>query len=101
MGTYTVFSTDTFDRVFRALDQSEQHWILRVRTKLEISPTGKALTFHWFREKKYGNKRLLYLVDDNARKVLLVAFASKKEQQRVINFVRKNMAELLDHLRRL
>ena len=101
MGTFTVFSTNTFDRVFRTLDQSERQWILRTRTKLELNPTGKRLTFSWFREKKYGNKRLLYLVDDKARKVLLVTFASKKEQQRVINFVKKNMAELLNHLRRL
>ena len=69
--------------------------------KLEENVTGKPLGFEWFREKKYENKRLYFLVDEQNKKILLVAFATKKDQQKVINFIKSNMKELLNYLRNL
>ncbi len=57
--------------------------------------------FEWFREKKYENKRLYFLVDKQNKKILLVAFATKKDQQKVIDFIKSNMKELLNYLRNL
>ena len=48
-----------------------------------------------FEKKKYLNKRLYFLVDYHSEKILLVSFASKKEQQNVIDFVKNNKEELL------
>lgn len=101
MEKYTVYVTEPFEELFYALDKSEQIWIEKIKKNLEENPTGKILHFSWFREKKYLNKRLYYLVNENNKKILLVAFAPKKDQQKVIDFVRTNMDGYLDYLRRL
>ena len=98
---YKVYSTDTFNKIFITLDRTEQEWIVKIKRNLEENPTGKILTFGWFREKKYLNKRLYYLVDEENKKILLVGFAPKKEQQKLISFVKANMKEFLNHLRSL
>ena len=101
MEKYTVYTTDTFKKLFSSLDKSEQQWIRKIKVKLEEYPTGKILMFDWFREKKYLNKRLYYLIDESSKKILFVAFAPKNEQQNVINFIQANMKELLDYLKSL
>lgn len=101
MQKYTVYITDTFRKLFSTLDRSEQKWIEKIKSQLEENPTGKILHFNWFREKRYLNKRLYYLVDDSSNKILFVSFASKKKQQEIIDFVKANMNELLSYLRSL
>lgn len=101
MAKYTVYATDTFKKLYYALDKNEQIWIEKIKKSLEESPTGKILHFSWFREKKYLNKRLYFLIDEDSKKILFVSFASKKEQQEVIDFIMANMKEFLDYLRRL
>ena len=101
MNKYIIYTTDTFKKLYETLDRSEQQWIEKIKTKLEENPTGKILQFEWFREKKYLNKRLYYLVDEQTKKILFVAFASKKDQQEIIDFVKANMKELLEYLRSL
>ncbi len=98
---YVIYATDTFKKLFLTLDKSEQNWIEKIKRKLEDNPTGKILQFSWFREKKYLNKRLYYLVEEEQKKILFVSFASKKDQQRVIDFVKVNMKELLEYLKSL
>ena len=101
MSKYVVYATDTFKKLYSALDNNEKIWIDKIKSSLEESPTGKILHFRWFREKKYLNKRLYYLVDDQNKRILLVSFASKKEQQNIINFIISNTGELLAYLRKL
>jgi hypothetical protein len=83
------------------LDKNERDWIEKVREKFRDYPTGKPLGYKWFREKKYLNKRLYYLIDEESKKILFVSFASKKEQQEVINFIKLNMKDLLNCLKNL
>ena len=101
MEKYIIYTTETFDKIFSTLDKTEQKWIIKIKEKLEENPAGKLLTFNWFREKKYLNKRLYYLIDEENKKILLVSFAPKKEQQKLINFVKTNMEEFLQYLRNL
>ncbi len=98
---YESYATDSFKKVYETLDQSEKTWIDKTKENLKENPTGKPLGFKWFREKKYLNKRLYFLVDDEKKRMLFVSFASKKEQQEVINFVKLNMKELLYYLKSL
>ena len=98
---YEIFATDTFKKIFNSLSGEETDWINKVREKFRDYPTGKPLGYNWFREKKYLNKRLYYLIDEENKKILFVSFASKKEQQEVINFIKSNMKELLSYLKSL
>ncbi len=101
MGNYTIYITDTFKKVFASLDKSEQQWIESIKNKLEEEITGKVLYFEWFREKKYLNKRLYFLIDKPSKKILFISFASKRDQQEIINEIKKNMHKLMTYLRSL
>ena len=60
MAKYAVYATETFKRLYLALDGSEQQWVDKIKKQLEENLTGKILNFSWFREKKYLNKRLIF-----------------------------------------
>jgi len=98
---YKSYATDTFKEIYEAIDQSERQWIDKTKKELENSPTGKPLGYKWFREKKYLNKRLYFLIDEESKRILFISFASKKEQQKIINFVKVNMKEILSFLKSL
>ncbi len=99
--SYRIYATDTFKTLYSSLEKDEQRWIDKIKKNLEEYPTGKILKYSWFREKKYENKRLYYLLDDKKKNILFVSFASKKEQQKIIDFVTLNMKELLQYLKSL
>ena len=101
MGGYTIYATESFKKLYETLDRSEQIWIEKIKKQLEENPTGKILHFGWLREKRYLNKRLYFLVDEENNKILFVAFASKKEQQKIIDFIIANKGEFLEYLRSL
>ena len=99
MGDYIVYVTDSFKKLYSTLDKTEKLWIEKIKKQLEENPTGKILRFDWFREKKHLSKRLYFLVDKDRKNILFVAFASKKKQQEIINFILNNKKEFLSHLR--
>ncbi len=101
MPNYKIFATETFKKLLPDLENSEKIWIEKIKKKLEENVTGKTLGFEWFREKKYENKRLYFLIDEENKKILFVSFATKKEQQNIIDFIKYNMNELLDYLKKL
>tara|TARA_Y100000310_G_C20446272_1_gene698555 strand:+ start:143 stop:454 length:312 start_codon:yes stop_codon:yes gene_type:complete len=97
--SYEVYATDSFNKLFETLDKGEQIWIDKIRDSLEEAITGKPLQFSWIREKKFMNKRLYYLIDESEKKVLLISFASKKDQQKEIDYIIENKDELFKLLR--
>ena len=98
---YTTYATDTFKKIYEALDNNEKEWIDKTKENLAQNLTGKPLGYPWFREKKYLNKRLYFLIDEEQKRILFVSFSSKREQQKMIDFIKLNMRELLDLLRKL
>ena len=89
---YEVYETTTFSEIYETLEKDEQEWINKIKLQLKENPrVGKPLRLDWFREKKLKNKRLYYLIYKNLNKVLIVAFGSKKEQQKIINSVLMNL----------
>ncbi len=86
-----VLETETFSRLFDALEKKEKEWLKKVIQQLkENSKVGKPLRFEWFREKKLGGKRLYYLVYERSNAVLLVAFGGKKDQKKIIAHILQN-----------
>jgi|SRR3989344_512814 len=101
MTDYGVYETNTFSEIYETLNKDERDFIDKIKEQLKTSPTGKILHFRWFREKKYLNKRLYFLIDYDIKKILLVSFGQKKDQQRIINFIMENMKELLKLLKNI
>ncbi len=98
---YTIYWTETFQKIYFRLDSSEKDWILSLEKQLEVYPHGKILRYSWFREKKYSDKRLYFLVEEKQKKILFVDFSSKKDQVKSIQKILMEMESLLDYLRYL
>lgn len=89
---YEVYETDTFSQIYETLEKDEQEWINKIKLQLKENPeVGKPIKFSWFREKKFKNKRLYYLIYKDLNRVLIVSFGSKKEQQKIIDFILANL----------
>ena len=88
---YGIYETDTFSKLYEAMERIEREWLNKIKLQLIENPqAGKQLKFEWFREKKFGDKRLYYLIYKDISKILLVSFGSKKDQQKIINHIIEN-----------
>ena len=82
--------------MYDACEKVEKEWIEKVKDQLkENLDVGKPLRFDWFREKKFENKRLFFLVNRFTKKAILLAFGTKKEQQKIIDHVILNKERYL------
>jgi hypothetical protein len=78
-----VLETESFSRATLTLEPMEQQWIDQIRNQLTARlDVGKPLRFDWFREKRFGVKRLYFVMNRATCKVLLVFFAHKKNQEK-------------------
>ncbi len=84
---FRVFTTKEFDNRFERIDESEKKRVRKILHQLrERGPQiGKPLKVPYFREKKFGSKRLYFLIYKNFMVVLAIALSDKKEQQETIN----------------
>ena len=83
-----IYETETFSKLYGASDYQEQAWIDKVRKQLLRNlHVGKPLRYVLFREKKFGNKRLFYLINEETNSAILVAFGGKSDQQKIIDHI--------------
>ncbi len=88
MQEYELYETETFSKIFESLTEKEKEWVNKMKSQMKTNPkTGKLLHFEWFREKKFGNKRLYFIISMKKPRILLVSYASKKDQQRIIDYI--------------
>ncbi|MCK5632443.1 hypothetical protein KAH94_01725 [bacterium] len=89
MVAFKVFVTQTFQSKLLKCDKKFKLWTEKVFDQLAIDPFfGKPLGAKWFREKKFENYRLYFLVFEEKKSVYVVNLSSKKDQQRIINSIR-------------
>ena len=84
---YAVYTTKEFDDNFDALDESEKIRVRKIMNQLKENGdnVGKPLRYPYFREKKFENKRLYFLVYQDYMVVLAIAISDKKTQQETID----------------
>ena len=91
-----IYETEIFSKLYDACEKKERDWINKIKDQLkENLRVGKPLTLGWFREKKFENKRLYFLINEQRNKAILVAFGTKKEQRRIINYILWNKERFL------
>ena len=94
-----VYEVDSFTEFLEKLKPFEKEWIEKVKTQLKENLfVGKPLKFDFFREKRLGSNRLYYFTNVQTSKALIVAYGSKKEQQRIIEETLLNKEEYLSHI---
>ena len=103
---FRVFRSFTYKRKLIKLDKSEQIPVMKFEQHLKEEPlSGQPLGYKFFREKKFGGKRLLFLVYEEHKCVFLITITDKKAQQHEIDLIKANLdvyrADLEDILRRL
>ena len=99
--SYIIFVTEAFLENYSKMDYLDHALIEKIKRNLVENAKGKILRYYWFREKKFGDKRLYYLVNEELHKILIVGFSSKKDQQKAIQCILENMEELLKELREI
>ena len=90
MNKYIIFTTEKFDNDFAKLDTDLQRQIENEIEQLETNPyVGKPLGYKFFREKKVKGYRFYYLIYEEYVVVFVVAISDKKEQQTMINQIKR------------
>jgi len=88
MVAFNIFVTQTFQSKLLKCDKKFGGWVEKVFDQLAINPfAGKPLGVKWFREKKFENFRVYFLVFEDKRSVYVVNLSTKKDQQRIINSI--------------
>lgn len=86
-----IFRVEDFDFfVKKKLSFKEQNDLsLFIDSLRENIFLGKPLSYSFLREKKFGSKRVYFLVYEDEQIVLLVGVSDKKAQQQTINHIKE------------
>jgi len=84
---FRVFTTKEFNEWFEYLDESEKKKLRKIMNHIREKgdSIGKLLGRKYFREKKFGGKRLYFLVYKKFMVILGVGISNKKTQQNTID----------------
>jgi mRNA-degrading endonuclease RelE of RelBE toxin-antitoxin system len=99
---FKVFTTREFDKDFEKLDESEKKQVRVIMLQLRErgDNVGKPLGRKYFREKKFGGKRLYFLVYKEFIVALAVGMSDKKAQQAEIDDIIFHIKEYEIFIRR-
>ncbi len=91
-----IYESETFTKIKETCEKKEQEWIEKMKDQLKDNlNVGKPLRYSWFREKKFENKRLFYVMNEKTNKAVLLAFGEKKGQQKIIDHIIQNKERYL------
>ena len=84
---FRVFTTKEFDNDFNDLDESDKKRVRKIikQLKEQGNNVGKPLGKPYFREKKFGGKRLYFLIYKQFTIILAIGISNKKMQQATIS----------------
>ena len=89
MRTYKVFRSISFQEEISKYDKNIQERIDKIEDKLMTNPAyGSPLGTRWFRESRFENYRIYYLIYEDLNAIYMVAISGKKDQQKIINTIR-------------
>ncbi len=92
---FRIFTTKEFDDDFNNLDKSDKKRVSKIMKQLKKQGgnVGKPLGRPYFREKKFGEKRLYFLIYKQFTIILAVGISNKKMQQITINKIISEIKE--------
>ena len=102
MKRYKVFRSVSFQKEISKYDKNIQERVNRIEDKLMYnSEYGNPLGTRWFRESRFENYRIYYLVYEDLQAIYIVAISSKKDQQKAINTIRIFLEFFREEIERL
>jgi len=89
MNGYKVYRSKSFQEEVSKYNKSFQERVDKIEDKLMLNPLyGTPLGTKWFRESRFENYRIYYLIYKDLQAIYMVAISDKKNQQRTINTIR-------------
>jgi len=89
MKKYKVFRSVSFQEEIAKYDKNIQERVDKIEDKLIYNPEyGNPLGKRWFRESRFENYRIYYLVYEDLGAIYIIAISGKKDQQKIINTIR-------------
>lgn len=89
MKRYKVFRSVSFQEEIAKYDKNIQDRVDKIEDRLIENPEyGNPLGVKWFRESRFENYRIYYLIYEDLQAVYMVAISNKKDQQKTINTIR-------------
>jgi plasmid stabilization system protein ParE len=102
MKKYKVFRSISFQDEISKYDKNIQDRVDKIEDKLMLNPEyGNPLGTRWFRESRFENHRIYYLVYEDLQAIYIVAISSKKDQQKTINTIRLFIEFFKEEIERL
>lgn len=102
MKDYKVYLSKSFQEEVSKYDKSFQERIDKIEDKLMFNPEyGTPLGTKWFRESRFENYRIYYLVYEDLQAIYMVAISDKKNQQKTINTIRLFLEFFKDEIEKL
>lgn len=102
MKKYKVFRSVSFQEEISKYDKNIQDRVDKIEDKLMFNPNyGNPLGVRWFRESRFENYRIYYLVYENLQAIYIVAISNKKDQQKIINTIRLFLEFFREEIERL
>lgn len=97
---FRVFRSEWYEKKIGKLSIQERTRVDKFEQELKEQPySGKPLGYPFFREKKFDNKRLLFLVYEEHQAIFLVTVTDKKTQQMAIDLIVKNLDRYQETIR--
>ncbi|OGJ20661.1 hypothetical protein A3K73_05810 [Candidatus Pacearchaeota archaeon RBG_13_36_9] len=89
MEKFKVYHSERFDRELSRFDKKFNERVDKIEDKLVENPYyGSPLGTPSFRETRFENYRIYYLVYHDLKAIYMVAISGKKDQQKVINTIK-------------
>lgn len=89
MKRYKVYRSNSFQKEVIKHDKFFQDRINKIEDKLMFnSEYGTPLGTKWFRESRFENYRIYYLIYEDLDAIYMVAVSDKKTQQKTINTIK-------------
>ncbi|MBR9700876.1 hypothetical protein GOV11_03360 [Candidatus Woesearchaeota archaeon] len=100
MTKFRTFMSYGFRKTFRKTAGMEKIWLKNVILGSQNNPTGKPLRTPSLRERRFKGKRSHFVVDNETRRIMFVAYGHKREQDETISHILNNLEEFIGDLRR-
>lgn len=102
MKEYKVFRSVSFQEEILKYDKNVQDRVNKIEDKLTYNPEyGNPLGTKWFRESRFENYRIYYLVYEYLEAIYIVAISNKKDQQKTINTIKLFLEFFREEIERL
>lgn len=92
---YQIYETETFSKLYEAMEKAEQEWVDKIKQQLIENPqVGKSLRFEWFRKKKFGDKRMYYLISKDVSKIFWYLLVQKRNNRKSLTISSKTKKDI-------